>query len=50
LLIDSNLGTINFSPGGVGRNIAENLARMGAVVKLLSVVGKDLHGKLFDYY
>jgi pseudouridine kinase len=43
---DSNPGTITFSPGGVGRNIAENLARMGTVVKLLSVVGNDLHGKM----
>ncbi len=43
---DSNPGTINLSPGGVGRNIAENLARMGITVKLLSVMGNDLYGKL----
>ncbi len=43
---DSNPGTISISPGGVGRNIAENLARIGVSTKLLSVLGNDLHGKL----
>ena len=37
----SNPGTSSLSLGGVGRNIAENLARLGAPVALLSVVGDD---------
>ncbi|MBB6478451.1 carbohydrate kinase [Spirochaeta isovalerica] len=46
---DSNPGTVTLSPGGVGRNIAENLARMGSRVKLLTVLGDDLYGeKLLD--
>ena len=36
---DSNPGTVRFSPGGVARNIAENLARLGAPVRLLTVFG-----------
>ena len=41
---DSNPGTISLSPGGVGRNIAENLSYMGIDVKLLSAVGSDVYG------
>ncbi|MBI9107947.1 MAG: carbohydrate kinase family protein [Spirochaetales bacterium] len=41
---DSNPGTINISPGGVGRNIAENIARLGLPVKLLTVIGNDSFG------
>jgi len=44
LLKDSNPGRISTSPGGVGRNIAENLALLGLDIKLLSAVGKDLYG------
>lgn len=40
-LRDSNPGTLRISPGGVGRNIAENLARLGVDAKLLTVLGKD---------
>jgi pseudouridine kinase len=40
----SNPGTVTVTPGGVGRNIAHNLARLGAKVALISVVGNDLHG------
>jgi pseudouridine kinase len=40
----SNPGTVTVTPGGVGRNIAHNLARLGAKVILISVVGHDLHG------
>jgi pseudouridine kinase len=40
----SNPGIVNVTPGGVGRNIAHNLARLGANVALISVVGDDLHG------
>ena len=45
LLGDSNPGVVKTSLGGVGRNIAENLARLGIQTKLLSVVGNDAHGK-----
>jgi pseudouridine kinase len=38
---DSNPGTFELVPGGVGRNIAENLARLGAEVELISVLGDD---------
>ncbi len=38
---DSNPGTITLSPGGVARNIAENLARLGVDCHLLSVIGQD---------
>ncbi len=42
---DSNPGTISIAYGGVGRNIAENLGRLGASVRLFSVVGDDLTGR-----
>ncbi|OQY35341.1 MAG: kinase [Spirochaetaceae bacterium 4572_59] len=41
---DSNPGTVKVSCGGVARNIAENMARLGLDVKLLTVVGGDSHG------
>ncbi|TQL66171.1 pseudouridine kinase [Nocardioides albertanoniae] len=34
-------GSAGISPGGVGRNVAENLARLGDSVALVSVVGDD---------
>ena len=40
----SNPGKIKLSAGGVARNIAENLARLGVSTALLSRVGDDLHG------
>ena len=46
LMRDSNPGTVNTSPGGVARNIAENLARLGADCRLIAAVGNDNHGKL----
>jgi pseudouridine kinase len=45
LLGDSNPGVVKTSLGGVGRNIAENLTRLGIETKFLSVVGDDAHGK-----
>lgn len=42
---DSNPGSVELSPGGVGRNIAENLARLGTSVKMLTVLGDDIYGK-----
>jgi pseudouridine kinase len=38
---DANIGTIETKLGGVGRNIAENLARLGFEVDFLSVFGQD---------
>ncbi len=40
----SNPGYIRWSWGGVGRNIAENLARLGAEVFFISAVGNDEPG------
>jgi pseudouridine kinase len=41
----SNPGHINIAPGGVGRNIAHNLAQLSLPVTLLSVVGNDDEGR-----
>ena len=38
---DSNPGHVKVTLGGVGRNIAENLARLGAKVTMLTVLGED---------
>jgi pseudouridine kinase len=38
---DSNPGHVRVSAGGVGRNIAENLARLGAQVRLVTAFGSD---------
>ena len=40
----SNPGTTSLSAGGVGRNVAENLARLGASVHLVAAVGRDQLG------
>lgn len=46
---DSNVGEVKMSLGGVGRNIAENLVRMGVNTRLISVVGDDVYGqKILD--
>ncbi len=41
---DSTPGRIRCAPGGVARNVAENLARLGHDVRLVSAVGDDLYG------
>ena len=41
LLRTSNPGTLSISPGGVARNIAEALARLGCSPRLVSAVGAD---------
>jgi pseudouridine kinase len=41
---DSTPGRIRCSPGGVARNVAENLARLGHAVRLVSAVGSDMFG------
>jgi pseudouridine kinase len=40
----SNPGTSSGTPGGVGRNIAENLARLGTSTRLVLAVGDDSRG------
>lgn len=40
----SNPSNIQISFGGAARNVAENLARLGQMVTLLSVIGKDQVG------
>ena len=42
---DSNPGTISMSLGGVGRNIAHNLALRGTEVRMLTALGDDLYGQ-----
>lgn len=42
---DSNPGKITMSYGGVGRNIVENLARLGTSVSFISVAGDDFPGR-----
>ena len=42
---DSNPGTVTVSLGGVGRNIAHNLALLGTRVRMLSAYGDDIHGQ-----
>lgn len=43
---DSNPGRIEFCPGGVSRNIAENLSRLGIQTELISAIGGDPNGTL----
>ena len=40
---DSNPGRVTMSLGGVGRNIAYNLRRLGAPVRLITALGEDAH-------
>jgi pseudouridine kinase len=42
---ESNPGRLHVSWGGVGRNIAENLARLKVPVHLLTVLGDDAYGQ-----
>ena len=42
---DSNPGTVSLSPGGVGRNIAHNLALLGSEVRLLTAFGQDTNAQ-----
>ncbi len=41
---DSNPGTVSFSPGGVGRNIAHNLCLLDIDVKFIAAIGDDVYG------
>ncbi|AEF83687.1 kinase, PfkB family [Treponema primitia ZAS-2] len=47
---DSNPAHVNLSPGGVGRNIAENLVRLGADVSFISAIGDDGFSRLMEGY
>lgn len=42
---DSNPGTVRMSLGGVGRNIAHNMALLGLDVRLLTAFGDDLYAQ-----
>ncbi len=42
---DSNPGKVTLSPGGVARNIAENLAHLGSRCELIAPLGDDLWGQ-----
>jgi len=44
LFQDSNIGRVKRSPGGVGRNIAENLARLDVPIRLITALGRDSDG------
>ena len=46
VLSDSNPGRIRCAPGGVARNVAENLARLGNTTRLLTAVGDDWYGRI----
>ena len=41
---DSNPGKVGISYGGVGRNIVENIARLGGNVGMVSLTGEDAMG------
>ena len=42
---DSNPGKVEISYGGVGRNIVENIARLGGDTGMISLTGEDAMGK-----
>ena len=47
---DSNPGTLEYSFGGVGKNIAENLLKMGIENKFISVFGDDVYSREIKDY
>jgi pseudouridine kinase len=44
ILEDSNPGDMHISYGGVGRNVAENLARLSIKPYFITILGQDEHG------
>ncbi|MEF2278928.1 carbohydrate kinase family protein [Deinococcus sp. YIM 134068] len=46
VLATSNPGTTTQRPGGVARNVAENLARLGVSTRLITAIGRDALGEL----
>ncbi len=43
---DSNIGKTHFTPGGVARNVAENLSRLKIPTNLIGCIGNDDNGQL----
>lgn len=43
---DSNIGKVHISPGGVARNVAENLSKLKIPVCLLGCIGNDGNGQI----
>ena len=41
----SNIGEVSISFGGVMRNIAENLARLGNKIEFITAIGDDANGR-----
>jgi pseudouridine kinase len=50
LMRDSNSAHVHIGAGGVGRNIAENLVRLGAEVTFITALGGDSFAKLLRGY
>ncbi len=48
ILQDSNPGTVTYSSGGVGRNIAHDLRLLGEAVSFLTVFGDDFYGTILQ--
>ncbi len=46
----SNPGKVSSSPGGVGRNIAENLVRLGQTCCLMAPIGDDANERVPGHY
>ena len=49
IFADSNLGAVSIHPGGVGRNIAENLGHLGAEVDFIGHFGGDEFAKMLKF-
>lgn len=48
---DSNIGHIDFSVGGVAKNISENLSRLNVNVNFISCIGNDIFSPFIkDYF
>lgn len=45
---DSNPGVVSMSAGGVGQNIAQNMAHLGMPTYLITVYGDDENGKTLE--
>ncbi len=43
---ESNIGKISISPGGVSRNIAENLGKLGVPTVFIGAIGDDYFGQI----
>ena len=46
---DSNPGRVTVTLGGVGRNIAENLSRLGKRVLMVTAMGEDAHAQQIQH-